>query len=383
MTQLSNKSGEAALERRAAVSGPVSLRLPSTGRALRGELIEVMNLALPAYLVSRAVLFLAAWAAIAAMGSQRVLRFGDPAHPAPMQAWLSWDAVHYLRIAAGGYPASASASDAGYFPLLPALLRLTAGDPVAATVMGFFLGLAGLAVVVGLTRRVLGPEAARRTAWIACWWPAAFVLSAVYTEALFLLTVAGALWAAWRGRVLTAAVLGAGAALVRPTGFLVALPLLLLLPAGRARLAAVAPLAATAAFCAFLWLRTGTPLAFAVSQTSNHAVHPGTLSLLSVRSLNPDDLLGLACAILSAVLAFRLWRMPELGRWRLISLLLVAVLLLPSLTTGTMSSFGRYAFAAFPLFWAASALRLARLAPFAVAASVAVTVAFASGRAVP
>jgi hypothetical protein len=356
------------------------LRLPEAAAHVLSDVGQAARLALLPFAVSRLVLFAAGWAAVAAFGTARV---HDPRFPNPIQTWLSWDAVHYLRLAANGYPTSARAVDSGFFPLLPAALHLAGADPVASLGLALVAGFAGVAALCGLTRAILGEEAARRTAWVACWWPEAFVLSAVYTEGPFLLLAVGATWAAWRRQALLAAALAAGAALLRPTGVLLAVPLLMLLPAGRPRLAALAPLAGAAGFAVFLWVHTGSPLAWITSQAANHKVHPGTLALAALAGREPDDTVGLALLALTLVLAVRLAWMRELGAWRLPALALTAVLLLPPLTSGTLGSFGRYAAAAFPLYWGAAGLRLGRLAPFAVAAAAVFTMACAAGRIAP
>ncbi len=317
------------------------------------------------------------------MASFGYARIEDPQYPAPFQAWLSWDAVHYLRLATAGYPADPRSLEAGYFPLLPALLHLTGGSAAGAIVLAFALGLAGVAVLTALTQELLGTETARRTAWIACLWPEAFVLSAVYTEGPFLLLAAGATWAAWRRRPLLAATLAAAAALMRPTGLLLALPLLALLPAGRSRLAAGAPVLAAAGFTVYLWIRTGTPFAYFISQAVNHPVHPGFPAVAGLLSGRVDEFVGLGALVIAALLSHRLWQMRELGRWRVASLLLVAGLVVPPLTSGTLSSYGRYTAVAFPLFWAAASLRLARIAPFAVPAALVVAMGCAAGRLTP
>src|SRR5205814_9767718 len=97
-----------------------------------------------------------------------------------------------------------------------------------------FLG--ALLVLYQLTVDVFGDRAlARRTGWIVACGPWAFVFSLTYTEALFLLLSATALWAAWhaayaggdrrsvwawRGLALLCV---AAAALTRPPGALVAI----------------------------------------------------------------------------------------------------------------------------------------------------------------
>jgi len=336
-------------------------------------------LSLPAYLASRAALFAAAWAANALLPYGRPQ---DPLHPAPVQAWLSWDAVHYLRIARDGYPAAASSVDNGFFPLLPAVLHALGAQPGPALAFSFLAGLAGVAVLAALTASLLGEDAARRTAWIASWWPEAFVLSAVYTEGIFLALAAGALWAAWKRHPVLAAGLGAAAGALRPTGAALAVPLFVLLPAGRARLAALAPCLGAAGFAGYLWIITGTPTAFLASQVAHHPVRPG-VPFAQVLSGRPEELVGLAFLAGVALLAWQLWRLESLGPWRAAAMALVVAMLLPPIASGTLSSFGRYAMAAFPLFWAAARTRLAPVAAAGIPASLALTMAAGTGRLTP
>ncbi|MEP7104567.1 MAG: hypothetical protein ABI838_01810, partial [Chloroflexota bacterium] len=149
-----------------------AIALPVSARpgAIETQLFDALRIAYLPFLVSRAVLGLAAGVA------NLVLAYGrpqDPQHGWPLQPWLAWDAVHYLRIARAGYPAVAHAVDDGFFPLLPLLLKAVGGSDWAAVGLAVGLGLAGLAVLAGLTARVLGREAATRVAWVAAFWPAA------------------------------------------------------------------------------------------------------------------------------------------------------------------------------------------------------------------
>ena len=347
-------------------------------------LLNALRLSFLPYALSRAALFAVAWAANALLPYGRPQ---DPLHPAATQAWLSWDAVHYLRIAREGYPATPAATDTGFFPLLPLLLRLLGANPRAALAFALLAGFAGVVVLTALTDRLFDESAARRTAWVASWWPEAMAWSAVYTEGLFLALAAGALWAAWARRPWLAAGLALGAGVLRPTGLVIALPLLVLLPAGRARLAALAPVLGTAGFVVYLWLHTGQPLAFLDSQAAHHHVAPGTpfyMGLLGVTGADrAEQLVGLLFVPVVALLAWRLWRMEQLGEWRLPAVVTVVALLAPVLLSGTLASFGRYAMVAFPLFWAVQRLNLARLAPVAIPAALAFTAVAGTGHLTP
>src|SRR5205823_6649561 len=133
---------------------------------------------------------------------------------------------------------------------------------------------------------------------------------------LFLALAAGALWAAWRGWAVPAALLAAGAGLLRPNGLMLALALLLLLPAGRARLAALAPVLGAAAFALYLWAFSGDPLAFVGGQADHHPLAVGR-PLARVLSGDPVQVVGLAFLLLGVAAAVWLWTRRDLGAWRL------------------------------------------------------------------
>ena len=142
--------------------------------------------------------------------------------------WQHWDACWYSKIAAYGYEAGTSSTN--FFPLLPFLMG--AGS--------FFLGgdvaLAGLAVnavafilaLTGLQQLIhddFDGATAERTVLYVAVFPVAFFFFAPFTEALFL---AGAVWAvvgARRRHWELAAVAGLFAALTRPQGLLLVLPI--------------------------------------------------------------------------------------------------------------------------------------------------------------
>jgi hypothetical protein len=354
-----------------------TLGVSASSRTLDLPLLDALRIAFLPYLASRAALGLTA--GLANLGLQYA-RPQDPRHPWPLQPWLSWDAVHYLRLAREGYPAAGA--DLGFFPLLPLLLRLLGASDWAAVGLALALGLAGLAVLAGLTAQVWDRQVAVRVAWIAAFWPAALVWSAVYTEGLFLALAAGCLWSAWRGHVPAAAILGALAGLLRPNGLMLALPLLALLPAGRARLAAAAPILGAAAFAVYLWLQTGDVLAFVGSQADHH---PLAVGRPLARLLTPDagQLVGLAFLLLAAPAAWWLWRRRQLGRWRVAGPATIAALLLAPLASGSLASFGRYTMVAFPIYWAAQRVPAPVLALVGLPVTLAYTVLAATGRLTP
>jgi hypothetical protein len=104
--------------------------------------------------------------------------------------------------------------------------------------------------------------------------PFAYFFTQVYTESLFLATSVSAVAAALSSRWGWAGAFGSLAALTRPNGVLVALPLGLLALAGRPRLGQLARRAASlalvplglGAFCAFCYRLSGGPLAWLHAQ---------------------------------------------------------------------------------------------------------------------
>jgi Mannosyltransferase (PIG-V) len=112
-----------------------------------------------------------------------------------------FDSAWYLAIADHGYEVSGRAA---FFPLFPGLIRITAdlfGSPLIAGV--FISSACGLGALYLLHRLVtldFGLERARSVVWLAAWFPGAMVLSAVYSESLFLLVSIGSLYSARLGR---------------------------------------------------------------------------------------------------------------------------------------------------------------------------------------
>ena len=356
-----------------------ALRISASSRALELDVPDALKIAILPFLASRALLGLTAGVA------NLVLRYGrpqDPQHAWPLQPWLSWDAVHYLQIARAGYPDGARAVEDGFFPLLPALLRLLGASDWAAVGLAFLLGLSGLAVLAGLTARVWDRPTAVRVTWIAAFWPAALFWSAVYTEGLFLALAAGSLWAAWRGWPVGAAVLGLAAGLLRPNGLMLALPLLLLLPAGRARLAALTPVLGATAFALYLWAFSGDPLAFVGGQTDHHPLAVGR-PLAWLLSGDPVQLVGLGFLLVAGAAAAWLANRRDLGAWRLAGPVTVVALLVAPLASGSLSSFGRYTMVAFPVYWSLQRLPAPLLLALGLPATLAYTVLAGTGRLTP
>ena len=160
----------------------------------------------------------------------------DPAGPADLNGlirWLveplrSWDGLWYSQIADLGYGSFPNANPA-YWPLYPWLMeggaRLT-GLPLE--VIGWVLSnvffVVALGFVYALVRLDFPEQIARITLWVLALFPMALFFSAVYTESLFLMLAAGALYFARTRAWALAGILGLLAALSRSNGVMLLLP---------------------------------------------------------------------------------------------------------------------------------------------------------------
>ncbi len=178
---------------------------------------------------------------------------------------LAWDGGWYREIADDGY-VSAGPEAVRFFPLLPlagrALAVLGIGQVAALVVVASACALGYLAAMSALADCLLpgeGPGAGigRRVAWVAALAPGAAVLALPYTESLAGLVTCLVLLAVHRQVPgWTGALAGLATGLARPTGVLLAAPVLLralLHRTDRARnlVLAAGPVAGTALF--LLW----------------------------------------------------------------------------------------------------------------------------------
>lgn len=312
--------------------------------------------------------------------------------------FFSWDFGWYDAIAQHGYPPVADRFYA-FFPLWPWLLRASgsiADWKLAGVLTVVASGLAFLGVAAGSPAR----RPVQSAIALACW-PGSFALLLAYPDGLAL---AAAAWAAalvlWE-RPLAAAPLGAAAALLRPNGLLIAIPLALL-SRGRGigyKVAALAPVAAAAAVEIFFWERSGRFGAFfhaqklwgrsgpsGIGKWVDHLrglleAHTAVIGLgllagcavvvLAWRQfgLLPTIVVAYACVVpvllaatqslqgftdtarcvlILPLLAVLWWMGPRYRPWALFA----GAVVLALLASGLMHSFGRQSLYAFPIFWA-------------------------------
>lgn len=211
--------------------------LPAAWRARRAatrspETAAATAVAVRALLVSRAIVWAAGLLALALFGKKTSVLasmdarhltepFGSAAANLLFAPAARWDSVWYLTIAHAGYSTRASSA---FFPLYPLLIRGGATLFGSALLVGTLISIAATGVALHLLYRLarldLAPAQARATVMLVAFFPAALFLSAVYTEALFLMLSVGAIYAARTERWAWAGVLGGLAAATRSGGIL-------------------------------------------------------------------------------------------------------------------------------------------------------------------
>src|SRR5215207_9017351 len=215
--------------------------------------------------------------------------------PAPgfWDPWASMDGGAYLEIASSGYELQKPQWTA-FFPLFPMLIRVGAGWGGKPALWGVLVSLVAtffaLYFLYRIAEKHLGLKVARATVLTFAFFPTAFFLNAVYTEALFVALSAGCFWAAnVRRDLLLAGVLGALAAATRNLG------VLLLIPLGyewlrnrrefgwRGALGVGIVPVGLAGYMTFLWIRFGDPF-ITMAQQRLHWLRETTNPLTTLKN---------------------------------------------------------------------------------------------------
>lgn len=202
--------------------------------------------------------------------------------------FVRWDSVSYLSLAEHGY---STARDSAFFPLYPLVVHVAALITHSYVIAGVVVSLAAFAVALRLLHRLttleVGQHAADAAVLLLAFAPVSFLLTALYTESLYLALGIGAVYAARRERWAVAGLLAALASICRPRGILL-VPLIagLYLQSHRRRSRSLAWLlvapVALAAFGGYLAARGYGWLAFLHEQTGTGAANRLTGPLSTV-----------------------------------------------------------------------------------------------------
>jgi hypothetical protein len=287
--------------------------------------------------------------------------------------WARWDSDWYLGIVKNGYQVTGYATgeytSLAFFPVYPQTVRLlyrllpTAwqGDQ-AAVVLGALVAslcaLGALAILYWHVRARFDDRAmARRSVVYLLVFPTAFFLSCFFTEATFLLLAVAAYHMAWRRRWALACMLGGLLSATRSVGVLMLLPFLwiqledagfklrpmlkqvgwlLLVPAG------------FFAYALYLWHATGDIGAVVIAQRAWHREFSSPLALFGAPPTPYGDIIQLDRGLTLAFAAAAVWLVSRRA-WRADGLV-VCVVLMAYVFTGTPLAASRYLLPAFPVF---------------------------------
>ena len=318
--------------------------------------------------------------AVATIGLGSEVRYQADASP-----WLDlparWDAQWYSEIAAFGYRWDGDwtrQQSVVFFPAFPMAARVVArllGIHVlyAAWFVSFAAFAGAMLFFIRLARAHLDTRSASDAVWLLASYPFAIYFSAAYSESLFLLTMCGMFLAVREQRFERAAMWGLAAGLTRPNGWLLAVPLALLVhmhlrpsrPREWLRAAALvaAPVVGMLLYTWYLHLRFADGFAWLRGQAAWGRTYRGLhlfaqdrISYITEHGLSryltdaPFDALNTGAALLALGLI-----VPVARRLGAAYGALIAVLALPPLLIGGAMSMGRITSVLFPMFiWLAA-----------------------------
>lgn len=284
-----------------------------------------------------------------------------------------WDGHWYGLVAQEGYLlVPGRPSDPAFFPLYPILLRgLNAaglGWGVVGPLVSNLALLLGLLLFYALTRELFDEPLARRATTYLAIFPLGYVFSMEYPESLVLVLVAAAPLAALRRRWWLAALCAGAAALARPEGLFLVLPLAGIAWSQRAELgpvrrgtalaAIVAPAAALVSYSLYLASVLHDPFAWSQAETAwRRNFRPtGAVSAFEhipgMLARNSWLLRDLLFFLLYLGLLWAAWRLGTPRGWLAAA---AAIVVLP-VFSGTFTSIGRFGLLAPPLVWGLAGL---------------------------
>lgn len=338
---------------------------------------EPLRAAWGPFIVSRLLVMVVAYLAVVMIGFET-----PPAFPALKNGFLDlyarWDAGWYFNIASIGYPTvfdPAQRNSIAFFPGLPLLMRAT------GTLLDVNLWAAGVIVITAaflwaltyvyrLARLDLGVDEAKASLLFLAFYPFAICYSVVLTESLFLLAAAAAFFHFRRNQLWFAAAFGFVAGLLRPNGFLLAVPLGLIALIGATKTdrdwrkfasqvaAASVPVVGMLTYALYVNSLVGNPFAWVEAQQAwgrrpaeilaiieaRRALIEATDVATYVRSFPAEVIEGVAALLALAAV----W--PITRRFGIAYGLIVAMAILPPLISMGPVSLGRYSAPLFPIF---------------------------------
>jgi hypothetical protein len=322
-----------------------------------------------------------------------------------------WDAGWYLGIANGGYVYSPDVTPAEYqniafFPAFPMTIRVMSAifgrqplwTGVVISIVAFYVALV---YFLRLARSELGDsDQAMMAVMLIATYPFAVFFSAVYTEALFLLTVVAAVYHFRQNELWRSAFWGFACGLTRPPGCFLSVVLGLMaiapmwdqarwrmiLPSpigwrtiGARLLAASAPGFGMLAFSAFIYRLTGNPFQWTMQNAAWGRVYEGLDTMVFNRldyivklgfyAYASDRTIDLVYWLAVFLCLGAVW--PVYRRLGLPYAVFIILNLLPPMSAGGMLSMGRVTSVLFPVFlWLGAAVpphhRTAWIACFAL-----------------
>lgn len=279
--------------------------------------------------------------------------------------WGVWDSGWYLDIAEFGYaaagrtdPAILNQANYAFFPLYPLTMRalgpLVGGPFNAGLIVSNICLVASCFALRRLVALDHDPATAGRAVRYLILFPTAFVLSGVFSESMFLALTLAAFLAVRRDRLFLAGAAGFLAALTRPVGVFLVLPLALAYMhdrrtarqpfSRRAAWLALVPLG-LATFAVYNHALTGNAFAFARIQAFWGRTFHSPLSVLAEGIRNPDVTTRFSAWMTLAVIALLVVGARRLGlAYCVVSLFFILV----PLATG-LNSMPRFLLAVFPV----------------------------------
>jgi hypothetical protein len=284
-----------------------------------------------------------------------------------------WDGRWYRMVARGGYLlVPGRQSDPAFFPLYPIMLRALHKVGLSWGVAGPLLSnlalLLGLWLFYALTREIFSEPLARRATTFLAVFPLGYVFSMAYPESVVLVFLLAAPLAALRRHWWLATFCAAAAALARPEGLFLALPLadiawrqrasLSPTQRGAALAAVLAPLAAIASYSLYLATVLHDPLAWSQAERAwgrqfrISGAYEAFAHLPATVGHDPWLVRDVVFFFGYLVLLYAAWRVGTPLAW----LIAAAAIVIVPVFTGAFDSIGRFGLLAPPLFWGLAGL---------------------------